>query len=67
VEVRKRTQQRFGGALGSVSRAKQRRIIFAARYFLWRWQKLPPTRFDIVAWESEGLIWQKAAFDADAW
>ena len=67
VEVRRRTQRQFGGALGSVSRAKQRRIIFAARYFLWRWQPLPPTRFDVVAWEAEGLIWQKAAFDAGAW
>jgi putative endonuclease len=67
VEVRKRTQQQFGGALGSVSRTKQRRIIFAARYFLWRWRQLPPTRFDVVAWEAEGLIWQKAAFDADTW
>ncbi|NDD02857.1 MAG: YraN family protein, partial [Betaproteobacteria bacterium] len=37
VEVRKRSQRQFGGALGSVSRTKQRRIVFAARYFLWRW------------------------------
>ena len=67
VEVRKRTQRQFGGALGSVSRAKQRRIVFAARYFLWRWRQLPPTRFDVVAWEADQLVWQKAAFDADAW
>ena len=66
VEVRKRAQRQFGGALSSVSRAKQRRIIFAARYFLWRWQPLPPSRFDVVAWEADGLIWQKAAFDASA-
>ena len=64
VEVRKRSQRQFGGALGSVSRSKQRRIVFAARYFLWRWQQLPPTRFDVIAWEPDGLIWQKAAFDA---
>lgn len=67
VEVRKRSQRQFGGALGSVSRAKQRRIVFAARYFLWRWQKLPPTRFDVIAWEPDGLIWQKAAFEAGTW
>ena len=67
VEVRKRAHPRFGGAMGSVSRTKQRRIIFAARYFLWRWRQLPPTRFDVVAWEATGLIWQKAAFDADVW
>ena len=67
VEVRKRSQRQFGGALGSVSRAKQRRIVFAARYFLWRWQQLPPTRFDVIAWEPDGLIWQKAAFEAGTW
>jgi putative endonuclease len=52
--------------LGSVSRVKQRRIIFAARYFLCRYRTLPPTRFDVLAWEAHGLHWQKAAFDADA-
>ncbi|MEY2946675.1 MAG: hypothetical protein RL084_72 [Pseudomonadota bacterium] len=67
VEVRKRSQRQFGGALGSVSRIKQRRIVFAARYFLWRWQQLPPTRFDVIAWEPDGLIWQKAAFEAGTW
>lgn len=67
VEVRKRSQRQFGGALGSVSRAKQRRIVFAARYYLWRWQQLPPTRFDVIAWEPDGLIWQKAAFEAGTW
>ena len=67
VEVRKRSQRQFGGALGSVSRAKQRRIVFAARYFLWRWQQLPPTRFDVIAWEPDGLIWQKGAFEAGTW
>jgi putative endonuclease len=67
VEVRKRSQRQFGGALGSVSRTKQRRIVFAARYFLWRWPQLPPTRFDVIAWEPDGLIWQKAAFEAGAW
>ena len=67
VEVRKRSQRQFGGALGSVSRTKQRRIVFAARYFLWRWPQLPPTRFDVIASEPDGLIWQKAAFEAGAW
>ena len=66
VEVRKRALARFGGALGSVSAIKQRRIVFAARYFLMRWQVLPPARFDVIAWEPEGMIWVKAAFDASA-
>ena len=45
VEVRKRSLARFGGAMASVDRTKQRRLIFAARYFLSRWRQLPPCRF----------------------
>jgi putative endonuclease len=66
VEVRKRALSRFGGALGSVSAIKQRRFIFAARYFLLRWQHLPPARFDVIAWEPQGMIWVKAAFDTSS-
>ena len=64
VEVRKRSWDRFGGALASVTALKQRRIIFAARYFLWRWPQQPPCRFDVLAWEPQGMVWRKAAFDA---
>lgn len=63
VEVRKRSWDRFGGALASVTALKQRRIIFAARYFLWRWPQQPPCRFDVLAWEPHGMVWRKAAFD----
>jgi putative endonuclease len=66
VEVRQRAGSRFGGALGSIGTAKQRRIIFAARYFLWRWRALPPSRFDVVAWEPGGMVWLKAAFEANS-
>jgi putative endonuclease len=66
VEVRQRAGSRFGGALGSIGTAKQRRIIFAARYFLWRWRVLPPSRFDVVAWEPDGMVWFKAAFEANS-
>jgi putative endonuclease len=64
VEVRKRALRQFGGALGSVGAVKQRRLVFAARFFLMRWRPLPPARFDVIAWEPEGMIWVKAAFDA---
>ena len=64
VEVRKRALAQFGGALGSVGAVKQRRLVFAARFFLMRWRPLPPARFDVIAWEPEGMIWVKAAFDA---
>ena len=64
VEVRQRGNLSHGGALASVSWAKRRRIVFAARYFLMRWTKQPPCRFDVVAVEAETLHWFKAAFDA---
>jgi len=66
VEVRKRSLSRFGGALASVGKTKQRRIVYAARFYLRGWRHLPPTRFDVLAWEPEGMVWLKAAFDASA-
>jgi putative endonuclease len=64
VEVRQRATRRFGGAAASVGAVKQRRIIWAARHYLMRWRSLPPTRFDVVVVEAEGLLWLPAAFDA---
>jgi putative endonuclease len=64
VEVRQRSARDHGGALASITWAKRRRIIFAARYFLLKLAKEPPCRFDIVALEGEELHWYKAAFDA---
>jgi putative endonuclease len=64
VEVRQRASRRFGGAAASVGNVKQRRIIWAARHYLMRWRSLPPTRFDVVVVEAEGLLWLPAAFDA---
>jgi putative endonuclease len=69
VEVRQRASQSHGGAAASVSAAKQRRIIFAARYYLLRLPKTPPCRFDVVSVEGElaaspSVVWIKGAFDA---
>jgi putative endonuclease len=69
VEVRQRASQSHGGAAASVSTAKQRRIIFAARYYLLRLPKTPPCRFDVVSVEgglaqSPSVIWFEGAFDA---
>jgi putative endonuclease len=64
VEVRQRANLRYGGALASISVAKQRRIVFAARHFLMRWPQLPPCRFDVVAVEDDTLHWFKAALNA---
>lgn len=64
VEVRRRGNAKHGGAMASITNAKQRRIVFAARHYLLKLQITPPCRFDVVAVEAEQLQWFKAAFDA---
>jgi putative endonuclease len=64
VEVRKRSSQSHGGAAASVSFAKQRRIVFAARHYLMHLRELPPCRFDVVSLDAQGVSWIRAAFDA---
>jgi len=68
VEVRMRRRADFGGALASVSAAKQRRILLATQYFLlldprWRGLRL---RFDVLAWQGGGEdstpLWIRDAF-----
>ena len=63
VEVRQRATSSHGGAAGSISSAKQRRIIFAARFYLMSLRTMPPCRFDVVTMESDGIQWLRAAFD----
>ena len=64
VEVRQRQKQLHGGALASITYAKQRRIVFAAQHCLLKMAITPPCRFDVVALEGAELQWYKAAFDA---
>ena len=64
VEVRQRRSNSHGGAAASVSGAKQRRIVFAARHYLIRLRQPPPCRFDVVLLEQGGIQWLQAAFDA---
>ena len=82
VEVRKRKVGQFGDALASVTKAKQRKLIKTARYFL---QQHPhysdvECRFDVIAFNesaSKGTIdekhcdaaieWLQGAFVASAW
>ena len=63
VEVRQRTRGTHGGAGGSITFAKQRRIVFAARHYLMALRTLPPCRFDVVLVE-DGIEWLQGAFDA---
>jgi putative endonuclease len=68
VEVRKRRSSSHGGAAGSISALKQRRIVFAARHYLLRLARMPPCRFDVVTLEGAAdalqIEWLRAAFDA---
>jgi putative endonuclease len=70
VEVRLRSNGRFGGAAASITAAKRQRVILAARYWLsgaGRRYANQPCRFDAVLLErldSDGIEWLRGAFDA---
>lgn len=64
VEVRRRASRAYGGAAASVTPAKQRRIVFAARHYLLRLAGPPACRFDVVSIEGGAVQWLRAAFDA---
>ncbi len=63
VEVRQRAGSTHGGAGGSITGAKQRRIVFAARHYISLLRSMPPCRFDVVLVE-ERISWLQGAFDA---
>jgi putative endonuclease len=65
VEVRYRRSARYGGALASVDRRKQGRLITAALHYLQRHRTAGATRFDVVALEGETPVqWVRNAFEA---
>lgn len=65
VEVRLRRNSGFGGALASVDRRKQRRLILAAQHYLQRHPWDGPCRFDVVGIDALGSCdWVRDAFDA---
>jgi putative endonuclease len=65
VEVRFRKSRRYGGALESITRTKQSRIIAATQVYLSK-QKLDcPVRFDVVAITgNSGIDWIPNAFSS---
>jgi len=63
VEVRQRSSASFGGALASITPAKQRRMVHAALTFLQRQHGLPACRFDAVAIEGRQIAWVKNILD----
>ena len=69
--MRQRASASRGGAGGSITGIKQRRIVFAARHFLLRLGSQPPCRFDVVLLQGSQdpaqapvIEWLRAAFDA---
>lgn len=67
VEVRKRSRGDYGGAFASVTAAKRRRLIFAAKMFLAQHPQYAgdAVRFDVVAVDgADQLEWLEAAFEA---
>ncbi|TFW16154.1 YraN family protein [Duganella callida] len=63
VEVRRRASARFGGAVYSVTPAKQQRLLRAAQYYLLRHKIPPPCRFDVVAIDEHKLSWIQNALE----
>jgi len=64
VEVRLRSRSDFGGAAASVTPAKQKKLLAAARQYLSTLKTLPPCRFDVVALTSSAPPeWIRNAFE----
>lgn len=69
VEVRRRSRADHGGAAGSITREKRRRIVAAAAHYLvgLGLRTLPPCRFDVVTLEGDAhhgmrVEWLRDAF-----
>ncbi len=64
VEVRLRRNTDYGGAAASVTPAKQKKLLAAARLYLAGRAQLPPCRFGVVALGGDdGTDWIRNAFD----
>jgi putative endonuclease len=64
VEVRQRSSRAFGGAAASVTPAKQKKLLAAARLYLASLPREPACRFDVFAWDGTAAPdWIKNAFD----
>lgn len=64
VEVRWRSSSSHGGALASVTRTKQKRLLLAAQVFLQRYRQPPACRFDVIAYDGGQMTWLRNALEA---
>lgn len=63
IEVRKRSRRDFGGAVASITYAKQRRLVKTAQIFLQQFTRMPASRFDAVALDNGKITWLKNIID----
>lgn len=63
VEVRQRADRKHGGAAASITPAKIRRLVRAAQFYLLRYPRTPPCRFDIIAIDGDQLDWLRNAIE----
>jgi putative endonuclease len=66
VEVRLRRSHAFGGAAASITRAKQSKLVAAARLYLANLRHEPPCRFDAVLFDRldvDRATWQRDIID----
>lgn len=65
IEVRSRSNPRFGGAASSIQRSKQDKLIRTAQVYLQHISPLPPCRFDAICIDGDELVWLKDCIQAD--
>ena len=63
VEVRLRSGTAYGGALASITPAKQRRMVVAAQTWLAGQKRLPACRFDALCIDAGRISWLKNILD----
>ncbi len=63
VEVRKRSGGDFGGAIASITYAKQLRLVKTAQLFLQKLGREPACRFDAVVLDGGKMTWLKNIID----
>jgi len=64
VEVRQRSNRRFGGAAFSITPAKRARLLATSALYLAQLHPQPPCRFDAICIEGSTLTWLKNCIDA---
>jgi len=67
VEVRMRTNEKFGGAAASITPTKQKKLLSTARHYLSTLNEEPACRFDAVLFsgaDGQKIEWIKHAFEA---